>query len=63
MTDKAKGEWYGYIWPNDRILVKYRKKEFDKVSMEQHALENVNSGLNTITYAYLETSVGQSYNL
>jgi hypothetical protein len=31
--------------------------------MEQHALENVNSCLNTNIYSYLETSGGQSSNL
>ncbi len=31
--------------------------------MEQHALENVNSGLNTNIYSYFETSGGQSCNL
>ncbi len=30
--------------------------------MEQHALENVNSCLNTNIYSYLETSGGQSSN-
>ncbi len=31
--------------------------------MEQRALKNVNNCLNTNIYSYLETSVGQSYNL
>ncbi len=33
------------------------------VSMEQHALENVNNCLNTNIYSYLDTSGGQSSNL
>ncbi len=31
--------------------------------MEQRALKNVNYGLNTNIYSYLETSGGKSYNL
>jgi hypothetical protein len=31
--------------------------------MEQHALKNVNNGLNTNIYPYLDTSGGQSSNL
>jgi hypothetical protein len=31
--------------------------------MEQSALKNVNNGLNTNIYSYLETSGGQSSNL
>jgi hypothetical protein len=31
--------------------------------MEQRALINVNNGLNTNIYSYLETSGGQSFNL
>jgi len=30
--------------------------------MEQHALKNLNNGLNTKIYSYLETSGGQSSN-
>jgi hypothetical protein len=36
---------------------------FLKVVMEQHALIIVNNCLNTNICSYLETSVGQSYNL
>jgi len=32
------------------------------ISMEQHALKNVNNCLNTNIYSYLETSGGQSSN-
>jgi hypothetical protein len=32
-------------------------------SMEQRTLKNVNNGLNTNIYSYLETSGGHSYNL
>jgi hypothetical protein len=31
--------------------------------MEEHTLKNVNNGLNTSIYSFLETSGGQSYNL
>jgi hypothetical protein len=31
--------------------------------MQQHALKNVNNCLNTNIYSYIETYVGQSYNL
>jgi hypothetical protein len=34
-----------------------------RILMEQRALKNVNNGLNTNIYSYLETSGGQSYNL
>jgi hypothetical protein len=33
------------------------------IAMEQHTLKNVNNGLNTNIYSYLETSGGQSCNL
>jgi hypothetical protein len=33
------------------------------IAMEQYTLKNVNNGLNTNIYSYLETSGGQSYNL
>jgi hypothetical protein len=33
------------------------------MAMEQHTLKNVNNYLNTISYSYLETSGGKSYNL
>jgi hypothetical protein len=32
-------------------------------AMEQHTLKNVNNGLNTKIYSYLETSVGKIANL
>ncbi len=35
----------------------------DNKSMEQHALQNVNTCLNTNIYFYLKTFGGQSYNL
>jgi hypothetical protein len=38
------------IWNKIKIL-----------SLEQHALNNVNNCLNTNNYSYLETSGGQSY--
>ncbi len=31
--------------------------------MEQRALKNVNNGLNTNIYSYVEASGGQSYNI
>ncbi len=34
----------------------------NQISMEQHALKNVNNNLNTNIYSYLETSGGQSSN-
>jgi hypothetical protein len=36
---------------------------FVSLTMEKRALKNVNNSLNTNIYSYLETSVGQSYNL
>ncbi len=39
------------------------KKLKQNNAMEQRALKNVNNGLHTNTYSYLETSGGQSYNL
>ncbi len=44
----------------------YKKINFiklDKLTMEQHALQNVSICLNTNIYSYLETSGGQSSNL
>jgi hypothetical protein len=35
----------------------------ERVTMEEHALKNVNNCLNTNIYSYLETSGGQSSNL
>ncbi len=35
----------------------------ERVTMEEHALKNVNNCLNTNFYSYLETSGGQSSNL
>jgi hypothetical protein len=46
-------------------IAKYRStfaKTISDATMEQHALKNVNSCLNTNIYSYLETSGGQSYN-
>ncbi len=33
------------------------------MALEQRTLHNVNNGLNTNIYSYLETSVGKGYNL
>jgi hypothetical protein len=35
---------------------------YNKATMEQHALKNINNCLNTNIYSYLETSGGQSSN-
>ncbi len=40
-----------------------KEKRNLKMSMEQHALKNVNNYLNTNIYSYLETSVDQRYGL